>query len=150
MSSLDTECFGEDHNKLKQCDECTVFNSCKRIYLQETKLCKSPKCENRFKTDYGNEQYCNQCREEAKMVKKKEEMKKPIKGIELSYYMILTGQRDDIRRAIKEKREAESKVKSTAQKISKGYDNMLDMIDNMEKEKAKINNKNGLKVEIVK
>jgi len=48
--------------------------------------------------------------------------------------MALTQQRDDIRRLIKEHREAESKVKSTAQKEKEGYKDMLLLIDNMQKE----------------
>ena len=44
------------------------------------------------------------------MTRIKEKKLKPVNDVELSFYMALTQQRDDIRRLIKEHREAESKV----------------------------------------
>ena len=78
--------------------------------MKKTRQYKSWDCENRFIPSYGNERYCDKCREEAKMTRIKEKKLKPVNDVELSFYMALTQQRDDIRRLIKEHREAESKV----------------------------------------
>jgi len=128
------DCFGINHNKIRECENCLVYHSCKKEYMKKTRQCKSWDCENRFIPSYGNERYCDKCREEAKMTRIKEKKLKPVNDVELSYYVALTEQRNDIRKAILDKREAESKVKSNAQKISKGCDDMLNLIDNMEKE----------------
>jgi len=131
---MTTDCFGKEHKQLRECENCLVYHSCKKEYMKKTRQCKSWDCENRFISSYGNERYCDKCREEAKMTRIKEKKLKPVNDVELSYYMALTQQRDDIRRLIKEHREAESKVKSTAQKEKEGYKDMLLLIDNMQKE----------------
>jgi len=130
------DCFGIKHHKLRECENCLVFHSCRKKYVENSRVCKSPRCEERFIPSYGNEQYCEKCREEAKMTFKKKEVKKD-NNTELSFYMELTEQRDMIRSFIKEKREAESKVKSNGQKIKTGYKDMLNLIDNMEKERER-------------
>ena len=132
----DNECVGIKWNQLTECKGCKAFRSCRKEYNKKSRVCKSPKCDNRFIPSYGNERYCEKCREEAKMTFKKKEVKKD-NNTELSFYMELTEQRDMIRSFIKEKREAESKVKSNGQKIKTGYKDMLNLIDNMEKERER-------------